>query len=155
MCFNDPSTSSEVLMKPLVNRPPASIQFTIVALFSLLCGGCGAANLPGLGFVSGTVTLDGQPLENVLVSFAPENGRPSTGITDSSGNYELNYIRDTKGAIPGTHRVRITTLQEAPSDQDPTAAVQEKIPAKYNVNTTLTAEVNADENTFDFALESN
>ena len=76
------------------------------------------------------------------------------GLTDSSGKYELTYIRDTKGAVPGTHTVRITTHPEPVADDYSGPAFKEPIPAKYNADTTLKADVKAGENTFDFELQS-
>lgn len=67
-----------------------------------------------LGQVTGVVTMDGQPLADVVVVFMPDKGNPSSGITDSSGNYELAYLGDSKGALVGQHKVSITT--KAPSD---------------------------------------
>src|SRR5262245_58358957 len=52
--------------------------------------GCGANQQ--LGQVDGVVTLDGQPLGNVLVVFVPDGGRPvvrSAGVSDSAGKFQL------------------------------------------------------------------
>ena len=66
--------------------------------------------LPPLQYVSGVVTLNGAPLTDVEVQFAPvsppgqpppENARPSSGYTNSSGEYILMYDVDVEGAIPG------------------------------------------------------
>ena len=73
----------------------------------LLLLGCGNSDQPELGAVSGTVTLNGAPLSHVEISFAPELGRPSYGETDDKGKYELIYIRDTKGARIGKHKVSV------------------------------------------------
>ncbi|MDA7994250.1 MAG: carboxypeptidase-like regulatory domain-containing protein, partial [Pirellulales bacterium] len=49
------------------------------------------ANYPEVADVVGTVTLDGKPLEGASITFAPQSGRSSSGVTDSSGRYSLNY----------------------------------------------------------------
>jgi hypothetical protein len=116
--------------------------------------GCGSSGRPDLAQVSGTITMDGKPLPDAQVVFSPADGRPSTGATDASGKYSLTYIRDVKGAVLGTHSVRITTVPKSTSDQDGVAPVIDPIPAKYNVNTMLTGEVKSGENTVDFPLES-
>jgi hypothetical protein len=121
-----------------------------VALCGLSCGGDGA----DLGRVNGTVTLDGKAYPDAQVLFTPEEGRPSTGITDSDGKYELTYIRATKGASVGTHTVRITTIPKTSSDRGDDPPFKETIPEKYNVNTTLSEQVEQGKNTFDFPLES-
>lgn len=83
----------------------------VAALLACLASvaGCSSGDQPDLGLVTGRITLNGEPLPNVEVAFQPENGRPSYGETDEDGNYELTYIRDTKGAKVGTHRVLVRT----------------------------------------------
>ncbi|MEZ6152715.1 MAG: hypothetical protein R3C09_21665 [Pirellulaceae bacterium] len=46
--------------------------------------------------VSGTVTLDGEPLEKPSSNFPP-NGRPSMGKTDSNGYYRLEKASGQTG----------------------------------------------------------
>ena len=96
--------------------------------------------------------MDGQPLSNVEVAFAPEKGRYSEGVTDSAGFYELSYVNRTMGAKVGRHRVLIQ-YGEPPADESPVAK-RVKIPAKYNTRSELTADVKPGSNTIDFALES-
>lgn len=107
--------------------------------------------------VTGIVTMDGTPLPNARVTFIPPQGRPSTGVTDATGRYELRYIRDLRGAEVGRHTVAITTeyeptpVSEVPT---PTPSPPERIPARYNRATTLTAEVQNGRNEIPFALDS-
>ena len=126
---------------------------SVLAVVVLGSVGCGGADYGDLGRVSGTVTMDGTPLPGAQVVFSPANGRPSMGITDAQGKYQLIYIRDTLGAALGEHRVEITTVQESVSDTD-AGPVKEPIPAKYNAKTTLTAKVEPGDNEIDFALEA-
>ena len=129
---------------------------TSIVLLILVCGavtvGCGGGTepLPELGTVSGTVTLDDAPLAGAGVVFTPETGRISNGTTDAEGKYVLSYGPDVRGAVLGKHSVAITVEEnmELPADQ------QTVIPPRYNVKTTLSAEVKAGENTFDFPLKS-
>src|SRR5688572_29811168 len=102
----------------------------------LLISGCGSggSDAPELGAVSGTVTLNGQPLAGATVTFQPEQGRASSGVTDASGRYQLQYTADTSGAKVGKHAVTITTggtaAAEGGSDRS------EQLPARYNVEST-------------------
>jgi len=105
-----------------------------------LLAGCGGQDGPPRGTVSGKVTLDGQPLAGATVTFYPEGGRPSVGITDESGNYELAYTADKSGAAVGKHTVRITTAQISGEGVSPDK-MKEKLPAKYNDQSELTVEV--------------
>jgi len=119
----------------------------------LVCLGCGGGPGVDVGTVEGTVTLDGAPLPDATVTFQPQGGRASIGITDASGHYELIFSRDAKGAVLGKHTVSITTLQEGDADEG-VEAVPEKVPAKYNSKTELTKDVVAGKNEFDFELSS-
>jgi hypothetical protein len=125
---------------------PAWLTLATVAVCFVL--GCNKSEVE-LGAVRGTVTLDGQPLPDAIVRFIPKaGGRTAFGRTDAEGRYEMLYSASASGAIVGTVRVEITTGDP----DDPKAA--EKVPAKYNVNSELTAEVGSKSNVLDFKLES-
>lgn len=129
----------------------------------MLCG-CSGEGIPELGRVSGTVTLDGSPVEGLQVIFQPEKGRRSVGVTDVHGEYKLDYLKDAPGAVLGTHTVSITfTGEEAGAEEgsgDASSDTPEKnleavvIPPQYNSKSTLTAEVKSGENKHDFPLTS-
>lgn len=102
---------------------------------------------PELGNLQGTITFDGQPLAHATVIFEPKaGGRASRAVTDDSGRYQLVYLRDTKGALVGSHIVKIFTA----SENDP----KERLPARYNKQTTLAVEVLPGENEHNFHLTS-
>jgi hypothetical protein len=118
----------------------------------LLCiVGCSSGNV---GLVSGTVHLDGKPLEGALVTFYPETegANPSEmgtsiGRTDKAGKYELIYNRDEMGAVVGKHLVYIETLQEGSGYG---AGRAEEVPKRYNTQSELHVEVKPGRNTIDF-----
>jgi hypothetical protein len=70
--------------------------------------------LPKLGYVTGTVTLDGQPLAGATVYFAPidatmadskkERARTSMGVTDEKGHYTMTYLPNVQGVAIGKCR---------------------------------------------------
>jgi len=74
---------------------------------SLLIAGCGGADRPPLGYVSGKVTLDGNPVENLTVIMKPENGRMGMGRTDKIGNYTIQYTEGEKGTKIGPTSVYV------------------------------------------------
>lgn len=120
--------------------------------------------------VSGDVTLDGQPLPGAVVTFEAEDGQFSYGLTDDSGSYRLQLDSDMEGVRPGKKIVRISTTRkilglnadegsaETPPDEAAPAGEQdsgERVPAKFNSESALVAEVTPDQTTFDFDLQSN
>lgn len=130
-----------------------SSYLTLIGLvFVLASVGCSNApqDLPDLATVTGTVTMDGEPLANASVEFVSANGQVASGTTDAAGKYELAYVGGNKGAEIGENTVRITTVLDAPAGPD----YKDPIPAKYNESSELKVTVEAGENTHDFALES-
>ncbi|WP_166828300.1 carboxypeptidase-like regulatory domain-containing protein [Thalassoroseus pseudoceratinae] len=121
------------------------------------CGG-GSDDMPDVGQVTGVVTLDDAPLADARVYFSPtEGGRTSEAVTDAEGKYELRYMRDIMGAKVGQHSVRVTTGSPAVIGDDgkvETPAIPEKVPAKYNTESTLTKEVTAGDQEIDLPLTS-
>lgn len=71
-----------------------------VCLVSSLIG-CGGPERPPMGYVSGIVTLDGEPLKEVTVVMKPEKGRAAMALTDASGHYDIEYTRGEKGTKIG------------------------------------------------------
>ncbi|MEW4531444.1 MAG: hypothetical protein ACF8PG_17935 [Maioricimonas sp. JB045] len=124
----------------------------------LLIGvGCsGSSDAPDLGRVSGTVTLNGEPLADATVVFVPERGRSSIAVTDASGQYSLQYTNDKSGAIIGQHTVRITTGKEGFEGEggEGRQAQAERVPPHYNTVSELKEEVTSGSNTIDFDLKS-
>lgn len=133
----------------LSGNPLLALCTIAILLCSAGCGGGAPSDSPELGTVTGVVTLNGNPLPNVSVTFQPEEGKPSFGGTNDAGVYELVYSKDANGAKIGQHTVRITTPTEGPEDvgKDP-------IPAQYNTKSTLKKEVKAGANQIDFDLTS-
>lgn len=105
--------------------------------------------------VSGTVTLDGAPLDGVSVVFEPQDGgRPSFGVTDQSGRYTLDYSMHEQGAEVGPCIVKVSTPQPDESDDDggePVKRVPEKVPARYATDP-IVVTVEPKSNTIDIPL---
>lgn len=109
-----------------------------------------------MGEVQGTVTFEGQPVSGAMVLFEPhEQGRPSLAVTDAQGRYQLTFSATQQGATTGKHLVRITTAQDAAfndSGKVVVAALNEKIPADYNTQSTLEVTVEPGANQIDFDI---
>ncbi len=121
-------------------------------LTCLILAGCGSDD--DLARVKGKVTLNGQPLEGATVEFQPtaEGGAPSAGETDAKGRYELMFSFDEPGVLPGEHTVSITTAGTYFDDEGKELEREERVPAKYNSESTLKRAVEPGGNKFDFEL---
>ena len=62
---------------------------------SCLALGCGSSHAT----VSGNVLLNDQPLNNGMVSFVPEDGRPPTSAEIRDGNYEVTKLPPGKFTV--------------------------------------------------------
>lgn len=121
----------------------------------LVCLAAGCGKPYKVAKVSGRVTLDGQPLAKASITFVPQAvqgnvalGPTAAAFTDADGRFTLGIDSGTPGAVVHTCRVFITTLvgDSTPADQDggpPTTRKRpkDKVPAKYNTETTLTFDV--------------
>ncbi|QDU48521.1 carboxypeptidase regulatory-like domain-containing protein [Gimesia panareensis] len=132
----------------------------LLGMLCLTLVGCGGtpSDQPDLGTVTGTVTMNDKPLPGVMVVFSPESGRSSMGLTNDAGEYELEYVGDTKGAKVGQHKISITTAQSDSSEEsggeESGAPTKETIPPTYNTQTILSEEVKPGENIINFTLTS-
>lgn len=125
-----------------------------------ITSGCSGERLdPEYKPVTGTVTLDGQPLSDAQVSFVPlGSGSSGTGFTDENGTYQLYYAARRAGAKLGENRVYITKSRPPSSNKGEFArlseADSEMLPVRYNRKTELTASVQDKQNVIDFDLKS-
>ncbi|MFL5331380.1 MAG: carboxypeptidase-like regulatory domain-containing protein [Gemmataceae bacterium] len=128
-----------------------------VVLLAALGSGCGGSNRFG---VSGTVTLNGQPLTNATIQFfRVGETAPAGGAVVTDGKYELPAH---PGLPPGSYTVSISSptgtgggsLTANPgAGSTPATGYKDRVPAKYNTDTELRAEVTANgPNKFDFNL---
>lgn len=135
-----------------------------LAIVLFIVPGCGRQ--PGTeptAPVTGTVTLDGQPIAGVSIAFIPQRGRPASGLTDASGKFTLSTFDTADGAVVGSHKVMIT---EPPDDAQPMPGEpgwekwkqpKARFPAKYrDANQSgFTAEVESGkDNEFTFEMSS-
>ena len=110
--------------------------------------GCNSrtAGYPPLGEVSGQVTSGGQPVPSVVVMFQPvAPGRASTGTTDASGRYTLQYTEVARGAMVGEH---VVSLSEDVDDTDPKATLR----SRKGLNKKFSFTVEPGKNMFDIVL---
>ncbi len=135
-----------------------------IRAFLVLSGLCfclatmlGCNSEPEMGQVKGVVTLNGEPIDMVSVSFNPDSfsgnsGASSSGITNDKGEYDLSYSMDPeiRGAITGPHCVVISDFAASESRGE----LPVRVPRKYrsSSDTPLKYEVKSGEQTFDIDL---
>ena len=80
-------------------------------LFLFTVVGCGGPKGPAVTVVSGTVMLDGEPLDGASVVFHPtsSSGLAGAGKTSADGTFGLTTFRATPGAgvVPGEYVSRL------------------------------------------------
>ena len=112
--------------------------------------------------VSGTVTLDSEPIAGGVINFQPvasadatTGGPGSSGRINDEGRFSLTTVRGQPGAVVGTHKVKIFSFSpESPvvSDTD-SGPSKERVPERYNYRSKLTFEVSTSgTDQADFAL---
>jgi hypothetical protein len=130
---------------------------------------------PEMVDVTGTITLDGEPVEGAHVRFSPETRGPAAfAVSDKRGRYELRTFDPGDGAIPGKYGISVTKeVSEGGMEFDSQAAMEAYVkehgerppartttsvlPEKYSIKKTsgLTAEITvAKKNRFDLELTS-
>lgn len=135
--------------------------FAIRLLVCLALAGCGPRDYEGTQRypLSGKVTYDGVPIDWGSISFLPkaEGGQRVSGGMITDGTYS---VPEAKGANAGLYRVEIRWLKRTGGKyRDPDSGEmldqrKEALPARYNVESVLTAEVSAKQTQFDFDLKS-
>ena len=141
----------------LLKRPSWPLLAVWLALFTAVSG-CGS-NGPKTEPVSGTIMLDGKPLDAAEVSFSPAtpSGVAAVGKTDASGNFTLTtFVGESfTGAVAGDYTVLVRKMEEqkvegATSTDDPSYGQNSGgsgNPAKYKPRKALVPAVYSDKAT--------
>ena len=84
-----------------------SINRLLLPFLLILFVGCSSQNKLATTFVTGTVNVDGQPMEDITVIFNPTaaDASPAIGSTNRKGAFKLSTAGGAtgKGAIPGSY----------------------------------------------------
>lgn len=92
-------------------------------LISSLLGCSGGDTINGLVPCEGTVKLNGKPLKNASIIFAPKtNGRSAGGMTNENGYYNL-HTNTYVGVLPGEYKV--TVIKSVPETEKDEQLIQE------------------------------
>lgn len=125
-------------------------KMSLILLLTVTLCSCGSGQRidPQLQIISGTVTLDGAPLEHGIVQFysaTPKTNSMVSSTTIRMGEFQL----DPKGGLPpGTYKAAISSIKTSGSNSngsgdkmDAADTAIEVIPSKYNTETELTCEI--------------
>jgi len=94
----------------IAGKPGAALEAALLILVAVELAGCGRADQLPTAQVRGTVTLDGKPLTQGMVSFTPERGRAASGQIGSDGSFVLSTYGRGDGAILGHNRVAVVAI---------------------------------------------
>ncbi|MDR2761365.1 MAG: Ig-like domain-containing protein [Planctomycetaceae bacterium] len=94
--------------------------FLVLACFVLLTG-CGKRSPYDTVFVTGTVLVDGTPMQGISIIFNPVNpdeGHAAGGMTDANGKYKLTTagLDIGGGAVAGTYNVTFRKIEIVGND---------------------------------------
>lgn len=128
-----------------MNQSAFSVLFLVLTAALLGCGPSG----PKKYSVQGKVTFDGEQIPKGNISFVPLD---SSGCTAATKIVDGNYATEAR---TGKYKVVIQASREygpvIPSMGE--RARRHYIPRKFNLDTTLNALVEPEDNTFEFNLE--
>jgi len=149
----------------MIARSPRWLSRSVLVLsLSFLSSGCGGGDELPREAVSGTVDLDGKPLEKGTIRFTPAAQSNAVSAVEGGAMIEsgkFSIPRD-RGLVPGNYQVAVFGGGPGASgkSQKGTATggpspTKESIPAKYNAQSKLQAEVKkGGPNDFTFNLTS-
>ena len=80
-----------------------------LAVLAFIFTGCGYRR-PAQVKTTGTVTLDGEPVENASLMFIPDSGRPASANTNTNGDFQVSSYGGNDGLQAGNYRVMVTKL---------------------------------------------
>jgi hypothetical protein len=87
-----------------------------IFLILLFCAGCAEKTPYDVVYVTGTVLLDGEPVDGVSVTFSPvdhNEGHAAGGVTNAQGVFKLTTggVAIDRGAEPGTYHVSLSKVK--------------------------------------------
>jgi hypothetical protein len=95
----------------MIYRPLTLLSIIVILLLIQL--GCNGKTYISTEFVEGTVTLDGVPLDDVIVTFLPVNsGELGYASTDAEGKFKVSTFNGKSGTGTTVGEYRVTFNKE-------------------------------------------
>lgn len=139
----------------LASLSSSQIANCLACLLLVAVIGCGE-DTGGRVAISGDVTLDGQPLDQGVIEIIAIDGSSQSGAMIRDGSFSIPAM---KGLKPGEYQVRIYSseggqqvIEAMPGDSSAVEVAKERIPAQYNVDSTLTAKIEPADNHLKFEI---
>jgi hypothetical protein len=109
--------------------------WSFVALLIANVTGCGDT-IPTAS-VTGTITINGKPVQGVEVQFVPEAKiRPSIGMTDANGRYKAEFLSTQSGVALGKCVVQFSIYRGE--------SMRNYLPKKFNEDAAANPDFNLD-----------
>ena len=116
---------------------------TVGFLFCLGCGGTSSSAVMATYPVKGRVTYKGKPLTKGSIQFEPtDSGRGASGEIKPDGTFVLTTYKEGDGAVPGMHRVSVSTAKGV-------------VPLKYAQPASSKVEVEVSEDKSEYPIDLN
>ena len=141
-------------MNAFETKPSRFGQAFVALLCLVLPIGCGGGNAAA---VSGSVTLDGAPLDEATITFVPLTGgqRQAAWAPIAGGKYSID---SSNGLGTGQFRVEIRAVRSGGDKANPNEptlmTAKDIVPAKYNNHSELSAEIKPGRNVANFELKT-
>ncbi|MBI1249759.1 hypothetical protein GC197_18185 [bacterium] len=127
-------------------------QSSLVVTAILLLAGCGSSN--GMVNIAGTVTFDGEPVQNGSITFMPIEGGTMGGGLIENGRI-IAESPPGKMAVQ-IHGQKIVKVENPSKEQIERGLTEDRVPLKiptvYNTASKLRVTISPDQKTFDFNL---
>jgi hypothetical protein len=102
-----------------------------------MAGLLGCGNTIPTASVSGTVTINGKPVQGIEVQFVPDaKVRPSIGMTDANGRYKAEFLSTQSGVALGPCVVQLSIFRGE--------SMKNYLPKKFNEDSASNPEFKLD-----------
>ena len=114
--------------------------------------GCGDGRIP----ISGTVTVQGEPVEEGAISFIPVSGEGAVeGAAITQGSYSTLLTKGEKSVqINGRKKVGEKVYDPTMKDSPVLPVMEEVVPKKYNRDSPLKATISEEKDDLNFDLDA-
>ncbi|MCA9234112.1 MAG: hypothetical protein KC485_07280 [Gemmatimonadetes bacterium] len=138
-----------------MNRPPTRLDLAALIALGIAAAVVSGCDDPTVGIISGSVTVDGQPVETGSIAFFPTGGDAFTaGGVIAGGQYSARVpLGELRVEIRVPKQVGEQKLYDVP-DSPLMPILDEALPAKYNNRSELSITVEPGRSKHDFALTS-